>query len=143
MGTWSHEPFGNDHACDWAAELGESLGYELIEQAFDQVIAAQDEDFIDADLGCEAHAAAKMLAQVYGDGTEAMEFLQDAVTWLGKTVQPPSKALIKKAILALTLLTAENSELNELWEEGEEYGDWKQNIEQLKAVLATRGGEKV
>ena len=24
MGTWSHEPFGNDDACDWSYELLDS-----------------------------------------------------------------------------------------------------------------------
>ena len=34
MGAWSHEPFGNDQACDWAAELAESTGFAIIEKAF-------------------------------------------------------------------------------------------------------------
>ena len=35
MGTWSHEPFGNDTASDWAYEFKERDGHVVIEQAFD------------------------------------------------------------------------------------------------------------
>ena len=50
MGTWSHEPFGNDTASDWAYEFEEHNGYDVIEDAFDQIIDMTTEEFIDADL---------------------------------------------------------------------------------------------
>jgi hypothetical protein len=38
MGAWSHEPFGNDTANDWADELEESSDFSIVEKAFNQII---------------------------------------------------------------------------------------------------------
>ena len=138
MGAWSHEPFGNDQACDWAAELTESSGFAIIEKAFDQVIADQHEEFIDADAACEAHAAAEVLAQILGQGTENLDFLEDMGGWIEKLPAQPAAALIQKALNALNILTQENSELNELWQESGNYAEWTQNIDALKGILKSR-----
>lgn len=138
MGAWSHEPFGNDQACDWAAELAESTGFAIIEKAFDQVIADQNEEFIDADTVCEAHAAAEVLAHILGQGTENLDFLGDISGWIEKLPAQPSAALIQKALNALNISTQENSELNELWQESGNYAEWTQNIDALKGILKSR-----
>lgn len=138
MGAWSHEPFGNDQACDWAAELAESTGFAIIEKAFDQVIADQNEEFIDADTVCEAHAAAEVLAHILGQGTENLDFLGDISGWIEKLPVQPSAALIQKALNALNISMQENSELNELWQESGNYAEWTQNIDALKEILKSR-----
>ena len=68
MGAWSHEPFGNDTANDWADELEESSDFSIVEKAFNQIIESAEE-YIDADIACEAYAAAEVLAQALGKGT--------------------------------------------------------------------------
>ena len=138
MGTWSHEPFGNDTACDWAAELEESAGFVVIEQAFDQVIADKDEEFIDADVGCVAHAAAEVLAQILGQGTEELDALDGVTQWIDQLDTQPTTALIQKSIIALEILTQENSELDELWQDSDDYEDWTQNINELKEILKSK-----
>ncbi len=138
MGTWSHEPFGNDQACDWAAELKESSGFSAIEEAFDQVIAGKDEDFIDADVGCIAHAAAEVLVQILGQSTEDLEFLGGVNQWIAKLSEKPSATLIQKGVLALDLLTQENSELDELWLDSDDYVEWVANLDTLKEILHSK-----
>ena len=138
MGAWSHEPFGNDQACDWVAELAESTGFAIIEKAFDQVIADQNEEFIDADTVCEAYAAAEVLAHILGQGTENLDFLGNIGGWIEKLPAQPSAALIQKALNALNISTQENSELNELWQESGNYAEWTQNIDALKGILKSR-----
>mgnify|MGYP000334776758 FL=1 len=138
MGAWSHEPFGNDQACDWAAELAESTGFAIIEKAFDQVTADQHEEFIDADTVCEAYAAAEVLAHILGQGTENLDFLGNIGGWIEKLPAQPAAALIKKALNALNILTQEHSELNELWQESGNYAEWTQNIDALKGILKSR-----
>lgn len=123
MGMWSHEAFGNDQACDWAAEVKESTGFTVIEQAFDQVIASQDEDFVDADVGSVAHAAAEVLVHCFGRGTQELDFIDGLNQWIDQLSTQPSAALIQKAIQALDILTHENSELDELWQESNDYTD--------------------
>ena len=135
MGAWSHEPFGNDTACDWVFELEGSTDFEVIEQAFDQMIN-DDDEYLDADYGCVAHAAAELLAKVLGEGTQNESYPEGIDEWIATLTSEPSAALLQKAVVALDLLLSEESELNELWEEsGENYPLWKENIATLKAFL--------
>ncbi|TCM60693.1 uncharacterized protein DUF4259 [Acinetobacter calcoaceticus] len=134
MGAWSHEPFGNDTACDWAYELEESQDFAVIEAAFDELLQADDE-YVDADIGSIAHAAAEVLAKALGQGTQTDAYTEKVDQWLARINQQVPPALVQKAIKALNLLRAEESELNELWGETDEHDLWIENIEALKDVF--------
>ena len=138
MGAWSHEPFGNDTACDWAYELEESEGYAVIEDAFNQIIEMSTEEYIDADIGCVAHAAAEVLAKSFGRGIEEEDIPEAVEKWLEQNKNKTNPALIPKAIRALKLLTSESSELNELWQESDYYTEWTSNIDELKEILSSK-----
>ena len=138
MGAWSHEPFGNDTACDWAYELEESEGYAVIEDAFNQIIEMSTEEYIDADIGCVAHAAAEVLAKSFGRGVEEEDIPEAVEKWLEQNKNKTNPALIPKAIRALKLLTGESSELNELWQESDYYTEWTSNIDELKEILSSK-----
>ena len=56
MGAWSHEPFGNDTACDWSYELLETEDLSAVEAALDEVLEAGG-GYLEADLGSQAVAA--------------------------------------------------------------------------------------
>ena len=137
MGAWSHEPFGNDTANDWADELEESSDFSIVEKAFNQIIESAEE-YIDADIACEAHAAAEVLAQALGKGTQDDAYTEKVDAWLTKLTIKPHDLLIPKALQALGLLTTEDSELDELWQDSEEYSQWKANIDELKELLKTK-----
>lgn len=135
MGAWSHEPFGNDTACDWKLALEGSADFDVIEQAFDQMIE-DDDEYLDADYGCVVHAAAEVLAKILGQGTQDEVYPEGIEEWIGTLTIKPSPALLQKAVKALDLLLSEESELNELWEEsGDDYALWKENIAALKEIL--------
>ncbi|KAF1026579.1 MAG: hypothetical protein GAK29_01198 [Acinetobacter bereziniae] len=139
MGTWSHEPFGNDIASDWAYEFEENDGYEVIEDAFDQIIDMATEEFIDSDIGCIAHAAAEVLAKSFTDGVAENEYYPEPVEkWLQHNQHKHNYELIPKALLALNLLISENSELDELWQDSDDYEDWTKNIAELKETLKSK-----
>ncbi|MDN5625728.1 MAG: DUF4259 domain-containing protein, partial [Acinetobacter sp.] len=139
MGTWSHEPFGNDTASDWAYEFEEQDGHVVIEQAFDEMIDMATEEFIDADIGCIAHAAADVLAKSFGEGIEENEYYPEPVEkWLEQNKNNVNYALIPKALTALLLLTSENSELDELWQDSDDYDEWTKNIETLRETLSSK-----
>ncbi len=138
MGTWSHEPFGNDQACDWASELEESTGFGVIDQAFDQIIADKNEAIIDADFGSVAYAAAEVVAQILGEGTQDLDFLDGVTQWIDQLSSRAPNALIQKAIITLDILVQENSELDELWKESDDYDDWQKNIDELKELLSSK-----
>ena len=57
MGTWDYTTFGNDDACDWGHDLGESDGLDFIEETLDAVIDAGDE-YVEAPAAAVAIALA-------------------------------------------------------------------------------------
>jgi hypothetical protein len=56
MGAWSHEPFGNDDAGDWAHKLEETEDLSYVEAALDAVLEA--EGYVEAPEASCAVAAA-------------------------------------------------------------------------------------
>ena len=137
MGAWSHEPFGNDTANDWADELEESSDFSIVEKAFNQIIEFAEE-YIDADIACEAYAAAEVLAQALGEGTQDDTYTEKIDMWLTKLTIKPNNLLIPKALRALDLLTTQDSELDELWQDSDEYTEWTVNIDELKELLKAK-----
>ena len=137
MGAWSHEPFGNDTANDWADELEESSDFSIVEKAFNQIIEFSEE-YIDADIACEAYAAAEVLAQALGEGTQDDTYTEKIDAWLTKLTIKPNNLLIPKALRALDLLTTQDSELDELWQDSDEYTEWTVNIDELRELLKAK-----
>ena len=62
MGAWSHEPFGNDTACDWVYDLLETEDFSLIESALDAVMENGDE-YLNSDVASEAIAAIEVIVK--------------------------------------------------------------------------------
>jgi hypothetical protein len=65
MGTWGVRAFENDTACDWAYGLEGTEDLTHVEAALDQVLAA-GEEYLDADVACDALAACEVLARLQG-----------------------------------------------------------------------------
>ena len=100
MGTWSHEPFGNDDACDWAYGLAESEGLSLIEESIGRVLEI-GEDYLEADVAEEAVAAAEVLAKLLGRGTQRDAYTESIDQWVAAQTLTPSAELRSKAQQAL------------------------------------------
>lgn len=134
MGAWSHEPFGNDSACDWAFDLDGTSDFSAIEQALDEMIEAVD-DYLDADLGSAAVAAAEVILRLLGQPTQT-DVPEGVDEWTNHMTVQPSIVLIQKALQALSLVMTEESELNELWMESGEYLIWQDNILKIQELLS-------
>ena len=134
MGTWSHEPFGNDSACDWAYELEGKKEYAIVAQAIRAAVGGDDD--LDADVAVEAIAAAEVLAKALGRGTQSDAYTEEVDAWLKSVKSPPPAELVAQARVALDLTLAPGSELRELWEEGDGFTRWEQSVQALKAALA-------
>jgi len=135
MGAWSHEPFGNDTACDWSYTLLESDDLAVIEALLDEVLSDENE-YLDADMASEAVAAIEVLAKLLGKGTQSDTYTEDIVEWVKEHGERPSAALLQKAQLAIERIMSPGSELLELWEEGDDGEPWKLSLQQLLAALA-------
>lgn len=133
MGAWSHEPFGNDTACDWSYELLKSTDLSVIEAALDAVLSTGD-DYLDADAASEAVAAIEVLAKLLGKGTQADAYTEEVDQWVKSQPQRPTAGLLRKAKQAIERITSPDSELLELWEEGGDAAAWRSSLRQLMAV---------
>lgn len=134
MGTWSHEPFGNDTANDWAYELEDSSDLSHVERTLDKVLAVGDE-YLEAPEAEEAIAAVEVLAKILGKGTQADAYTEKIDEWVRGVEAKPSPALRAKARRVLQRIVSTNSELAELWDEGEDAEQWRNSIQQLVSAV--------
>ena len=134
MGTWSHEPFGNDTANDWAYELEDTTDFSVIDATLQTALDEGQED-LDAELAMEAIAAIEVLAKSLGHGTQTDVYTDKVDEWVDRISLKPSADLLQKAEQVLALVASDHSELKELWQESEEYELWANNLQQLNTIL--------
>lgn len=134
MGTWSHEPFGNDSANDWAYELEGQRDFSLVARAL-QTVLDNGSEYLDADLAVEAIAAAEVLAKALGRGTQADAYTKKVDAWLATMRATPSPELLSKARAALARILGADSELRELWEDSEEFEAWQASVRSLQSAV--------
>ena len=135
MGAWSHEPFGNDTACDWAYGLIESEGFTYIESTLNAVLS-KGSDYLEADEAEEAIAAIAVIAKILDGDVQSDAYPEEVDKWVKSIDIKPDQELLAKARTVIDLVLSENSELLELWQEGDDAEEWKNHIESLKSILA-------
>ncbi len=134
MGTWSHEPFGNDTANDWAYDLEKQTDFSLVAQAIQNVLDNGTE-YLDSDVAVEAVAASEVLAKALGRGTQADAYTEKVDAWLASMTTKPPADLLSNAQQALTRILGPDSELRELWEESDVFSDWESSVKALQAAV--------
>ena len=130
MGAWTHEPFGNDDAADWVADLVESKNLTAIEGALNAV-TEEAEEYLEAPQCAEALAAAEVVAALLAHPSASLP--EKAAKWV-KGKAAPSSALVAKAQRAVAAIL-KASELQELWAESEDYSQWQTVTKDLLARL--------
>jgi hypothetical protein len=130
MGAWGNGSFENDRALDWAREmLAGDQPLAAVEFALDESTGV---DYLEADEGSAAIAAAEVVAGLAGRSRGTMP---EAITaWVTKQPEPTDE-LLALAIKAVRRVLADDSELRELWEEGDEGDDWRGDVEELLECL--------
>ncbi|MGY1437568.1 DUF4259 domain-containing protein [Streptomyces reniochalinae] len=129
MGTWDVGPFDNDTAADFAGTLDHASPHErhtLIAAALRE--ATGTTDYLDADLGQEAVAAAALVAAQHPEGTPAGPGTGP------KHPLPDLTDLRPLAVQALDRVTTEPSELLDLWTESPT-SPWPPTITSLRQTL--------
>ena len=133
MGTWGHGYFQDDSALDFMVDLEESDNpKELIVASFE---AAIDAEYMQSDEGTAAIVSAVYVDR-QANGTifsseERGEYLE-VDTFPDRHPQVDLSDVKGKAAQALKKVLDENSEINELWAEDEEfYPAWRAGVEQL------------
>lgn len=134
MGAWSHEPFGNDTANDWAYGLEVKKDFSLVQKALQNVLDSGTE-YLDSDAAMEAVAAAEVLAKTLGRGTQSDVYTEKVDAWLKMLSIQPSTELLAMAHRALTRILGVDSELRELWEESDDFEVWETSIQALQRAV--------
>lgn len=135
MGAWSHEPFGNDTAGDWAYGLEGAKDLSYVESALDAVLAAGS-DYLEAPEAEEAVAAVEVLAKLLGKGTQSDSYTEATDAWVAASGLRPDAALLLKAQQVVDRILGPDSELLELWDEGDEGGEWRSSMSALRAAVS-------
>ena len=135
MGTWSHEPFGNDTANNWAYKLENCSDFSVVEQAI-RAVLDNEESYLDVALAVKAVAAAEVLAKTRGRGTQSDAYTQKVDAWLASIDAKPSDAIFADAQQALVLVLGGDSELKQLWEGSADGAEWLSAMQDLQMALA-------
>ena len=134
MATWSTEPFGNDSAVDWSYGLEQVNDLSLIDDALNRVLDCGD-DYLESPEAEEAIAAIDVIARLKGNFYVQDSHTESADKWVAAHALRPTPELIEKATQVLDRIVTESSELYELWQEGENFDKWRQQIDLLRARI--------
>jgi hypothetical protein len=131
MGAWGELAFDNDTAGDWSYELESVSDLSLIERAF-AALEAVGAAYLDSDVACEALAACEVLARLAGRHgyQNAHTEIADAWALAHASLEIPD-ALRARANAAIDRVLGEQSELGELWAEGDG-STWRATVEDLR-----------
>ncbi|WP_300756203.1 DUF4259 domain-containing protein [Janthinobacterium sp.] len=131
MGTWATDAFGNDYAMDWAQDLQEYKTLELVETTLDNVIDSTEAE-LEAPFAAEALAALEVIARLLGKPGADDPATAEVDEWVERCKKKITPPLLEKAALAFGRITAENSELRQLWQESEHFADWQADVADLR-----------
>jgi hypothetical protein len=134
MGTWGTGSFDNDAALDWLDTL-ERLDLEALVIAF-QTIAEEDER-IETEQARIAVAAAEAVAAARGHA--APDLPGELTEWVGAHGREVDADLVREATDAITRVR-ENSDLKDMWEEGDSAAEWDAAIANLLERLSASAG---
>lgn len=126
MGTFGHGPFDNDDALDLVDEFRDPV------RRLRAALKDAQGDYVQADVGARAWAAAEVVALCFGRG-ELTE-IPPGVAELLLEVKPSEKFRVL-ALRAVERLRAEGSEMAELWAEAEALDDHHARLDELRSRL--------
>lgn len=130
MGVWGTGSFENDDALDWVFELENEKNFQFLADAFETVLDQKDTcpEAPDCSVAiCAVEVTAGLL------GNPADDLPEEVSEWMGGKPDP-SSALLILAKNALNVIL-KNSELKELWEETDDYDEWRELVLDLRDRL--------
>ena len=132
MSAWATGPFDNDDGLDFVDDLAEAPTWRTVVQALDYVTKAAG--YLEAPEGAIAVAAAAIVAASVGDVT----ILPDNHRELKAALGAPPEGAVTLARSALARAVAPASELDELWQEGDDHDAWLTQIAALQKTLSAK-----
>jgi hypothetical protein len=131
MGASGYSAFENDDAMDWLAELEGAEDTSILEDAFDAILEA-DEDYVEIPEASVAIAAAEVVAALLGRAATLLP--EVAMEWIQKQGEVQF-TIIEQARSAVNRVL-DDSELQGVWEDSDNYDNWKTEVNDLLRRLA-------
>ena len=128
--AWASGLFDNDEAMDFVGDLAEAPDWRTVVQMLGHV--TKTSGYLEAPEGEIAVAAAAIVAASVGDVTLLPDSHRDLKAALGKA--PDGAVALARSALARVVGPA--SELDELWQEGEDHDAWLTQIAGLQTTLS-------
>jgi hypothetical protein len=128
--AWASGLFDNDEAMDFIGDLAEAPDWRTVVQMLDHV--TRQAGYLEAPEGEIAVAAAAIVAACVGDVTILPDSHRDLKAALGAA--PDGAVALARAALARVVAPA--SELDELWQEGDDHDAWLTQIAGLQTTLS-------
>ena len=133
MGAWGFGSFDNDDAADFLAEVTASGDVSLLREVIANVLSSTE--YVEAPDACQAIVAAEAVAAALGRPTAAAQQEESLGAWV-KRIRPDVDAtLVAEARDALSRILAANSELRELWEDSDDFAEWRASVAELRQQL--------
>ena len=130
MGAWDTGPFDNDAAADWGGEFSEASDEARLEMLEEALRAAADEtDYLDADVAFEAIAAAAVVAARMPGGPEVD-------TELSLDADLP-RELPELALRALDRVVDEDSAWRDQWDELDQLDEAVAMLDPIRSALTS------
>ncbi len=136
MGAWGFKAFDNDDANDWSYGLEKVSDFSIIKATFAQV--NESEKYLESPVACEALAACEVLAQLMGQPGYKNSYTATVDQWVQRDPTTPPTELMRQADAIIDRILGENSELRQLWEEGDA-SEWLREVENLRGRLHITG----
>lgn len=116
MGAWGSGSFENDDAADWVSQFDDS-GVAAVETTLREVCELTDDDYLEAPEASEAVAAAEIVAAMR-DG-DLSQLSDDARKAFAKHQATRDNSSVSNSARTAIERILQQSELKELWEEGD------------------------
>ncbi len=133
MGTWGEHPFQNDAAADWTLGLETVHDLALVETALDAI--ERSGPFLELDACCNGLAACEVLARLLGNPGRTDSYTEAVDRWVAAHRLKPSDSLLRRASAAIDQVLGEGSELRRLWEDSDDFPNWRTAVEDLRQRL--------
>lgn len=139
MGAWGEGPFENDDAGDWAYQFDGLDGATGLQVLADALALVEADEYLEAPEATAAVAAAAVVSWIHDPkAIPESPYSDAAATWVRRARPTPSASLVAAALSALNRVRTGESELAELWAEGEDAA-WRESLTQIETRLQARG----
>ena len=132
MGAWGTGPFDNDDASDWVWTLDEASDTGPLQGRLASVVDLGEKEYLESPDCSEAIAAAAVVGMLNTGSTSHDD--ESVAGFLKRCSTRPGRELLTIALAALDRIQS-RSELQELWQETDDFQSWQSELQTIRNQL--------